>query len=57
MRGVEERVASLEKKLTFVDLNMEDPVEPTVGTPPTHEPQQHSCNTPNFVIEMSCMFV
>ena len=42
MRCVEERVTSLEKKLTFVDLNMEDPVRPTHGASPTHEPQQHS---------------
>ena len=38
MKGVEDRVASLEKKLTFVDLGMEDPTEPAHEASPTHEP-------------------
>ena len=40
MEAVKERVASLEKKLEFIDLNMDDPVEAAAKTPPMHEPQQ-----------------
>ena len=38
VRGVEDRVASLEKKLVFVDLGMEDPTESAHEASPTHEP-------------------
>ena len=43
MESVKERVASLEKKLEFVDLNMDDHgAEAEVRTPPSHEPEQPS---------------
>ena len=42
IQSVEERVASLGKKLEFIDLNMDDHGAEAVGIPHTHEPQQPS---------------
>ena len=51
---MKEIVASLEKKLAFVDLNMEYPTEATVGTPPAHEadpiPEAPSAHEPEPTI-------